>query len=281
MTWKLYIDSRKRVRGSDSDFAIQLPYPIQVSGKAYVDVVLLSNNFYTIRANDCDRIYLDETAAGTKRVAVIAPGQYTVLQLAVVLAAALNSNKLIGGTYRVVWVSDTNRFTVDILNPSATDVCRIWQEAHLKANATDWTTLVPGLTANNLHSANRPCGFLDGDFLITTYSAPSASSLGTALGAPDVQPYKQLFLRSNLASGSSQSLGVNGESDIIRRIVCGNTPQNAMIHDVHSTPNDSVAIAGTPEFSQMWFQLIDVEGRIVDTHGHPISFSIIFQDIEE
>ena len=204
-----------------------------------------------------------------------------MLQLAVVLAAALNSNKIIGGTYRVVYVSETNHFTVDIQNPSAADVCRIWQEAHLKANAADWTTLVPGITANDLHSANRACGFLDGTFLITTYSAPSASTLGTALGAPDVQPYKQLFLRSNLASGSSQSLGVNGESDIIRRIDCGNTPQNAMIHDVHSTPNDSVQIAGTPEFSQMWFQLIDVEGQIVDTHGHPISFSIILQDIEE
>jgi len=274
MTWKLYIDSRKRVRGSDSDFAIQLPYPIQVSGKAYVDVVLLSNNYYTIRAGECDRIYLDENDVATKRVAILAPGQYTVLELKDALVATLNLNKAIVGQYQVTYLTATNRFQLAIVNPAATDVVRIWQEEHLKANTADWSSVI-ALAANDLRSANRACGFLDGTFLSSTGTAVAATD------APDVQPYKQLFLRSNLASGSSQSLGVNGESDIIRRIVCGNTPQNAMIHDVHSTPNDSVAIAGTPEFSQMWFQLIDVEGRIVDTHGHPISFSIIFQDIEE
>ena len=69
MPWKLYIDSRRRVAkagSSDSDFAIQLPYPITVSGKAYVDVVILNNNFYTIRTGENDRVYLDELAAQTK-----------------------------------------------------------------------------------------------------------------------------------------------------------------------------------------------------------------------
>ena len=84
MPWKLYVDSRRRVKGargsSDADFAIALPRPIAVQGKAYIDVVLLSNNFYTIRAGECDRIYLDENDAATKRVAIIAPGQYTVMQ---------------------------------------------------------------------------------------------------------------------------------------------------------------------------------------------------------
>ena len=46
MPWKLYCDSRKRVKGSrgdsDTDFAIKLPYPITVSGKCYIDVVLIA-----------------------------------------------------------------------------------------------------------------------------------------------------------------------------------------------------------------------------------------------
>ena len=77
MPWKLYVDSRKRVPGargdSDSDFAIALPYPIEVSGKAYVDVVLLTNNAHTIYSGN-DRIYLDEGSAQTKRVATLAQG---------------------------------------------------------------------------------------------------------------------------------------------------------------------------------------------------------------
>ena len=274
MTWKLYIDSRKRVRGSDSDFAIQLPYPIQVSGKAYVDVVLLSNNYYTIRAGECDRIYLDENDVATKRVAILAPGQYTVLELKDALVATLNLNKAIVGQYQVTYLTATNRFQLAIVNPAATDVVRIWQEEHLKANTADWSSVI-ALTANDLRSANRACGFLNGTFL---------SSTGTAVAgpdAPDVQAYKQLFIRSNLASGSSESLGVNGETDIVRSIVIGNTPQGGMIHDVHANVLDCTKITGTPEYSQLWFQIVDVDGRVVSTHGHPVSFSVIFQDMEE
>ena len=285
MPWKLYCDSRKRVQGargsSDSDFAIALPYPIAVRGKCYLDVVLLSNNFYTVRAGECDRIYLDENVAGVKRLIVLPPGQYTVTRLAEALAAALNSGRAIGGTYRVTYADAVNRLVIDLLTPVSTDIFRIWQEEQLKANAADWLTVVPGLTGQDLRSANRACGFMSGSFLTSSFSPPPGSTLGTAPDAPDVQPYKQLFIRSNLASGSSQSLGVNGETDIVRRVVIGNTPQGGMIHDMHANLLDCVKITGTPEYSQLWFQLIDVEGNVVDTHGHPLSFSVIFQDIDE
>ena len=49
MPWKLYIDSRRRVKGSrrdtDTDFAISLPRPIPVQGKPYIDVCLIPNSF--------------------------------------------------------------------------------------------------------------------------------------------------------------------------------------------------------------------------------------------
>ena len=280
MPWKLYVDSRRRVKGArgstDADFAIALPRPIAVQGKCYIDVVLLSNNFYTIRAGECDRIYLDELAAATKRVAIIAPGQYTVLELKDALVAALNLNKAIVGQYQVAYSPATNRFQLAIVNPApaGTDVVRIWQEEHLKENAADWSG-VTSLAANDLRSANRACGFLNGTFLSSTGTAVAAPD------APDVQAYKQLFIRSNLASGSSESLGVNGETDIVRRIVTGNTPQGGMIHDVHANVLDCTKITGTPEYSQLWFQIVDVDGRAVSTHGHPVSFSVIFQDMEE
>ena len=277
MPWKLYVDSRRRVKGArgstDSDFAIALPRPIQVRGKCYIDVVLLSNNFQTIRAGESDRIYLDENDAATKRVAIIAPGQYTVLELKDALVVALNLNKAIVGQYQVTYLTATNKFSLAIVNPAATDVVRIWQEEFLKENVAEWSGVV-SLGANDLRSANRACGFLDGTFLSSTGVAVAAHD------APDVQPYKQLFIRSNLASGSSEALGVNGETDIVRRIVVGNTPQGGMIHDVHANVLDCVKITGNPEYSQIWFQIIDVEGRAVDTHGHPVSFSVIFQDLD-
>jgi len=274
--WKLYIDSRKRVKGSNSDFTISLPYPISVTGKAYIDVCLLTNGFYTIRANENDRIFLDENSTNTKRVAVIEEGQYSIYELRDQLVIALNSNKLITGQYRVTYSTATNKFTIDIVNPAISDSFRIWTEDYLKLNFTSWFTAFPYLDATDMKSANYACGFSEGTTLNGTNLV-----IATALNAPDVQPYKQLFLRSNLGGGSAESLGLNGETDIIRRIVVGNTPLNAMIHDTLSNAFDCVTINGHPEFSQLWFQLVDINGSIVNTRGHPISFSILFQNMYE
>ncbi len=280
MPWKLYLDSRRRVRGTrgdtDTDFAIQLPYPITVSGKCFVDVCLVPNSFYTIRA-DCDRIYLTEnntTQYIIPRVATIAHGQYNVYELRDEIVIALNANKIIAGQYACTYVASTNRYTVSIVNGVWGDEFSLWMEENLRLSGNSWMGIaMPG---GDTSSANRACGLLDGTTLDGTHLTST-----TAPNAPDVQPYKQLFLRSNLGGGSAESWGVNGESDIIRRIVVGNTPVNAVIHDVHSNALDCVTINGKPEFTQLWFQLVDVDGKVVDTHGLPISFSIIFVSLDE
>jgi len=280
MPWKLYIDSRKRVphaRGdSHSDFAIQLPYPIAVSGKCFIAVVLLTSSFYTIRAGENDRIYLDETAANTKRIATIAPGQYNVYELQAALITSLTTNKLITGQYNVTYLPTVNKFQIDITNAAVSDSFHIWPETYLKTNFVSWFAISLFLDANDIQSANSVCGFIDGSLLT---GDNNTAIIGP--NSPDVQPYKQLFLRSNLGGGSSESLGLNGETDIIRRLVVGNVPPNALIHDIHNQPLDCVKINGHPELMQLWFQLIDSDGKVVNTHGHPISFSVIFQDIDD
>ena len=59
MVFKLYVDSRFRQEtggvSSDTQFAIELPSPMQVKGKAFVDTVLCPNVFYVIRAGVNDR----------------------------------------------------------------------------------------------------------------------------------------------------------------------------------------------------------------------------------
>jgi len=94
--------------------------------------------------------------------------------------------------------------------------------------------------------------------------------------APDVVnilPYHQLFLRSNLGSGND-TFGADGSSDIVRRITV-QVGLNEMIVDQHTLGFDSVS-SGSREISSLRFRLTDVFGKVVDTHGHPISFSIIF-----
>ena len=278
MPWKLYVDSRKRVPGArgdtDSDFAIQLPYPIEISGKAFVDVFMLTNNAHTIYSGN-NRIYLDEGSAQTKRVAILAEGQYNIFELKDALVVALNNNKTITGQYRVTYLPTPNRLQIDLVNPASSDSFRIWQDDQLKAQTAAWQGITT-ISADNIRSANQVCGFTGNGILVAT-----SNQVVIAPKAPDVQRHKQLFLRSSLGGGSHQSLGPNGETDIIRRIVVGNASRNSVIVDAHGTVLDSVKINGTPELNTIWFQLCDVDGTVVDTHGHPLSFSIIFVDVVE
>ena len=83
-SFKLYVDSRFRqdVGGanSDSEFAIELPRPINVTGRAFVDTFICPNSFYTIRAGENDRLHVRENIS-TYRICIIAEGQYNALTL--------------------------------------------------------------------------------------------------------------------------------------------------------------------------------------------------------
>ena len=282
MPWKLYLDSRKRVPGargdSDTDFAVQLARPIVVSGKAYLDVCLCPNSFYLVRAGDSDRLYVVETQSNTKRIATLTPGQYNAHTLATACQNALNQNKAIPGTYVVQYLSALHRMRISITgSATANDVMQIWPDANVAAAMASWSSVAnfAGAVASDLKSANRALGFMwSGGVLTCTYLA-----VLTGPHAVNTQPYSQLFIRSNLGGGNAESLGVNGESDIVRRIVVGSTPINDMIYDIHSQAHDHVQINGKREFNNLWFQVVDVDGKTVDTHGLPISFSIIFEDV--
>ena len=82
MPFKLYVDSRfrKETGGaqSDSEFSIELPHPIQVKGKAFIDTCLVPNTFYVIRAGENDRIHVRENTS-TYRICTIAQGQYNAI----------------------------------------------------------------------------------------------------------------------------------------------------------------------------------------------------------
>ena len=115
MPFKVYADSRFRQdtggSNSDSEFTIELPHPIQVKGRAYVDVVLVPNTFYVIRSNDNDRFHIRENAS-TYRVCTIAEGQYNAITLKDALLVALQTGKTITGNYTVTYDVPTNKLVI-------------------------------------------------------------------------------------------------------------------------------------------------------------------------
>lgn len=271
--FKLYIDSRFRqdVGGanSDSDFAIELPRPINVSGRAFVDTFICANSFYTIRAGENDRVHVRENVS-TYRICTIAEGQYNAITLKDALLVALQTGRSIGD-YTVTYDNTTNKLVIGTLD--ATAAFHVYPTDYLKLNANIWNTASfgsggPTIDAKNLMSANDVLGFASGGIL-----SGNITTTVSGLDVVNVLPYHQLFLRSNLGSGND-TFGPDGSSDIIRRITCV-VPINEMIADQHGLPYDTVS-CGSREISSLRFTLTDVFGKTVNTHGHAISFSIIF-----
>jgi len=280
MPFKIYVDSRFRQdtggAQSDCEFSIELPQPLKVTGRAFVDTCVVPNTFYTIRANDNDRIHVAETVSGTVhyRIATIAQGQYNVQTLKDAMVGALNTGRNIPLQYTVTYLTDENKLEIGTLDQAAT--FNIYSKRYLELNPDVWN--------NAASSQNQitPSRLMDAG-LITGYSAATNLLQGNALNPitapemPNLQPYHQLFLRSSLGDGFS-AIGPDGSSDIIRRITM-TVKSNDIQVDNHGLPYDSVPVTGTREISSLSFRLTDVHGVTVNTNGHHISFSIIF--IEE
>ena len=275
MPFKLYVDSRfRRETGgaqSDSEFSIELPHPIQVKGKAFIDTCLVPNCFYVIRAGENDRIHVRENTA-TYRICTIAQGQYNAMTLKDAVLDAIGTGKTISGAYTVTYDTPTNKLIIGTLDATAS--FHVYPTAWLKANATTWNTNSfagggPTIEAFNLMSAGAVTGFGTGTAILNG----SAASTVTAPDVVNCQPYHQLFIRSSIGNGYD-AIGPDGSSDIVRRITC-QVPMNDMIVDQHSLAHDSVTV-GNREISSLSFRITDCFNRTVDTHGHHISFSIIF-----
>ncbi len=277
MPFKLYCDSRFRQEtggsSSDSEFSIELPHPIRVKGKAFLDTILVPNTFYVIRSGENNRFHVRENAS-TYRICTIAEGQYNAMTLKDALLTALQTGKTMSGQYSVTYLIVGNKLQIG--NTDATATWSIYHTAWLKQNAATWNAAAGAglqISAANLMDAGAPTGFSTGTTILS-------GSVSTPVTAPDVVntlPYHQLFLRSSLGNGYD-AIGPDGSSDIIRRITC-QVPLNDMIIDQHSLPHDSVTV-GNREISSLAFRLTDCLGKTVDTKGHHISFSIIFLEDE-
>lgn len=267
MPFKLYVDSRFRQEtggnSSDSEFSVELPHPIQVRGRAYVDTILVPNTFFVIRSGENDIIYVRENSSAYRDVQ-IAEGQYNAITLKDALVAALNgAGKTLAGQYSVSYDPILNKLTMSLTQAETVD---IYPGAYLKATPGAWPT------AFNLQDSGAVTGFV-GSSPITFNNLITA----TAANVVNTQPYHQLFLRSSLGNGYD-AIGPDGSSDIVRRVTC-QVPLNDIVVDQHSLPHDSVTV-GIREISSLSFRLTDVFGKTVDTLGHHISFSICFLEDE-
>ena len=105
-TYRIYVDSRERVDGTDTDFTFELPYTLAIKEKslAMIDVVCVPNSILTVTENKNDTIWLKETRSFEEtfyRFAKIVPGYYTVQTLRQAIQDALNNGSNLFADYKV------------------------------------------------------------------------------------------------------------------------------------------------------------------------------------
>ena len=113
---RLYIDSRDRVSGTQSEFEYQLSTNVVVQQEsiAVLDTVLIPNSWYTVTKNKNDRIYIREESNRVEsfRIATLAPGYFDVLSLSTEITAALTRNSTLINLYTCVYNTTISKFEV-------------------------------------------------------------------------------------------------------------------------------------------------------------------------
>ena len=278
MPHKLYIDSRRRVSGSHSEFDYQLPNPIQLTkqSRCFVDAVHLANIFPTIHANN-RFIYIEELATNntaTKRKVALTSGKsFDGPSLATEIAGQLNiGTTLAANSYSCTFDSTTGKLTISNSTASPADFS-IWPADYLKHGLWDPLNLssVPDYTEGD--DCYDVIGFA-GVYKLTG----NASTPLVGQGHINVMSYHSLFLHSNLGL-QGDCIGPDFSQSIIRKITL-DQPPGSTIHDFHSLPYDYVSVQ-PGQIRNLSFRIADYRGRTVDFLHNGVSFSLLFVPEDE
>ena len=271
---KLYIDSRDRVSGTQTELEYQLSTNVVVQQEsiAVLDTVLIPNSWYTVTKNKNDRIYIREEINGSAvfRIATLEEGYYDVLAMATQIAAALTRNSTLVNPYTCVYNTTIGKFEVSNSWSNNAELLYIWSEAALlKSGASPLSNW--GVTnRSDLRGAFRQIGMLYGELVYggTIYGTDPL----VMNGGPNLQAHTQVFIKGSLGiPGLSQ--GPRGTQDILRRCVI-TAPLLGLNYDPSATHYDNIRIAPVT-YSTLKFKLCGYYGDEIDLQGQDWSFSVV------
>ena len=275
--WKrVVIDSRHKTAESTSnaDFAIQLPYNVQVprGTKAYVDGVMISVSWGAVITGRNDKLYLQEIlasattdyVAGTYNHSVtLPPGDYNTSTLEAQLEASLNLGTRLPGSYDVNLVGNSYQIT-NSSNVVTQGSARIFSNS--PADLLEMRQLSLNLTGDAL---NETIGHLTTSFPLHSTSQPLRGKY------VDLVPFKEIYIHAPTLGGESNMMLPNGSSDCIKRMVVTGSSGD-VIHDVLNHSLAPITFGTETTLSQLRFQIKDSRSRLLPMAGHEISFELLF-----
>ena len=245
MTQVIWVDSRMRTSGGDSDFEVSLRESVHLSdARVRVDKLTFSDSFYTTDAGA--NLYF---AAPNNSFSYVSVPQaaYTGFALAAAIQAATNRDT----SYSVL----TNSITHALAGAD-----RQWlSDAEIAARAGSYPA---GASASDPRSLNDVLG------------EGTISGSTVTWSFVRMAPYTVLYLRSNRLRCEHHH-GPRGTHDIL----CSVPLTQGVGSQVESSSPTGVYynLAGGSSCRTMDFRLTDWLGRAVNLRGRPLSFQLIFE----
>jgi len=282
---RIYITSRNRTPSSaspsDFQFALERPVELPEGATGSIDSFTCSNTWEAVQKDVNQYIYFDYShlIPGTLPPLKLAPGDLAsagdlAAKLTTGLAAAAPNeppvfvtavgNRLI---FECPGLAPGESFTVisrksliaGVLWPLVTRPAGGWGDACALVGAmTKDIQCIHPLQAQHL-------------------TASTVNDLRTSQMV-NLSPYQTLYLHSHI--GDNDSYGPNGESTVIASIIVGNTVPGDLVTHHHNgllaSPIQLPALLGI-----MHFSLRSYEGKVIDTDGHDIAFTLVVETTRE
>ena len=269
-TKRIYIDSRYRLPGgTDSDFHYALKTPIEVprGTMGWIDGVVISHSFNTVIQGHNDTLFVREVLGVSyeDRALTIPAGDYNGYTLATTIETILNTGTSLPQVWTVVF--ESGMLTFGNATPVASGGGYILPREVIEAANMQPVWGYTTTPAPPPLSLDADASRLIGNLTSPAFAVNSSQSFNSEW--IDLLPYHQLFLHSHIGAPTSQ--GPRGENTIARRIVVTGSPGDLIV-DHLSTQMDYLELG--EQLSTLHFSLRDVEGKLINTRGHSISFSI-------
>jgi len=249
---KLYIDSHYKTPDSvsTSSFKFQLARNIQMPKNTvfFLEDVCIPNTWLTVEASINDKIYF-KLPDGTLKIVTIAQNQYTNA----LLAAELNT-KINAASINVTVTSNTTFNTISITSPNEFYLLTDYEitKSIKPVSGPQSLNMILGNSIRDspLYGPNKP--FVSGFLQLT---------------------HNDIYITSpNL--GTYTTLGPRGETNILRKVPVTSTYGYLIVDQ--ATSNHAYLDCSEQTLNTLEFEIRDVNGQIVNLHGHHISFSLVF-----
>jgi hypothetical protein len=220
----------------------------------YIDDVCIPHTWFPVESGVNNSILFK--ANNVERVAFVATGNYSVVNLGLAIAAAMNSAALVE-YFESLYDVKTNSLTIKLKAAYSTIPFEIYTDAYIKQ-----ITSIDKKTMNSL---------------LKNFTSKGYNTLPFVSGYVDLFPLRNIYMTSS-GLGNFNTMTITGERNVVKKIPV-NAGHGEVIFDQTVTGMDYLDCSHQT-LSRISFQLRDIFGNVINLNGNHISFSIVFSRIQ-